>query len=313
LIPLVLRRLVLAAWIAAALLAFAGPSLAQDDPRERSRAAFRRGVSQAHEGNYAAARDAFLEAYKIFPHPSILLNLGIARAHTGQWVEAEQDLVHFLADDGGAQPDELSSARAELAQTRSHLGTFRLRVSPDGARATIDGKPIALIPGAFVDVRTTRGVHGLSLEADAYEPATSKVDVEAERAPNVDLSLTPVGAPATAPGARPADRRRTLGGFLLGGGIVAAAVGVYAGAQAISLANQYNTKSNTNYQDPATKARGVTFRTSADVAFVAALAMGGVGLYFLFAPPPPLASSSSSAPQAGLVLGPGFGGIAGSF
>jgi hypothetical protein len=263
-------------------------------------------VSQAHEGNYAAARDAFLEAYKIFPHPSILLNLGIARAHTGQWVEAEQDLVHFLADDGGAQPDELSSARAELAQTRSHLGTFRLRVSPDGARATIDGKPIALIPGAFVDVRTTRGVHGLSLEADGSEPATSKVDVEAERAPNVDLSLTPVGAPT--PHAKPADSRQTLGGFLLGGGIVAAGVGVYAGAQAISLANQYNTKGNTAYQHPDVKARGITFRTSADVAFVAALALGGVGLYFLFAPP-----AASTGAHAGLVVGPSFGGVAGAF
>src|SRR5579883_1102499 len=173
-----LRRLVLAAAIASALALAARPGAAGDaDARERSRAAFRRGVAQVEAGNYTAARDSFQEAYRIFPHPSILLNLGIARAHTGQWLEAEQDLVHFLADDGGAQPDELASARAALAQARAHLGTFRLRVSPDGARATLDAHPVALLPGSFVDVRTTRGAHVLRVDADGYAPFSRTLDI----------------------------------------------------------------------------------------------------------------------------------------
>src|ERR1700722_2273172 len=144
-------RLLLAAATLATLVASAAPGHAQDDPKEQSRAAFRRGVSQASAGDYAGARDSFQEAYRLFAHPSILLNLGIARAHTGQWLEAEQDLVRFLADDGGAKPDELASARAELAQTRGHLGTFRLRVAPTGSRATLDAHAVAVIPGSFVD------------------------------------------------------------------------------------------------------------------------------------------------------------------
>lgn len=297
-----LRRLLLAATIATALLACSHGARADDDPRDQSRAAFRRGVAQAREGNYAAARDAFAEAYKLFPHPSILLNLGIARAHTGQWVEAEQDLVRFLADDGGAQPDELASARAELAQTRSHLGTFRLRVSPDGARAALDGRPVALIPGSFVDVRTTRGAHDLAVEADGYSPAKSTVDVEAERAPNVDLQLSPVGVVQPAP----SNGRKTLGWLLVGGGAMAAAFGTYAGIEAISLANAYNTKGNPSNGDPGTKSRGIAFRTSADIAFLGAIGLGGFGLYFLLTPP-------AAPARAGMVLAPGFGGIAGVF
>ena len=203
-----LRHLLLAASLAAALLASSVEAGADEGPREQSRAAFRKGVTWVQEGNYAAARDAFLDAYKIFPHPSILLNLGIARAHTGEWVEAEQDLVRFLADDGGAQPDELASARAELAQARSHLGTFRLRVSPDGARAALDGKPLALIPGSFVDVRTTRGTHDSAVDADGFTPSRSTVVVAGERAPNVDLALSAAGAPVKTK----AEDRRTLGG-----------------------------------------------------------------------------------------------------
>jgi hypothetical protein len=298
-----LRRLVLAAAVAAALLASTQPGRADDEARDRSRAAFRRGVAQAHEGNYTAARDSFLEAYKLFPHPSILLNVGIARAHTGEWLEAEQDLVHFLADDGGATPDELLSARQELAQTRSHLGTFRLRVSPDGARAMIDAHPIALIPGGFVDVRTTRGTHQVDCEADGYAPIHRPVVVAAERAPNVDLTLTPLGTAHVTP----VEGKRTAGWFLVGGGVMAAGIGVFAGLEAVSLAHGYNTYGSGSYQDAATKARGVTFRTSADVAFLGALALAGAGLYFLLTP------ADSAPAQARVVLGPGFGGIAGEF
>lgn len=299
----VLRHLLLAASLAAALLASSVEAGADEGPREQSRAAFRKGVTWVQEGNYTAARDAFLEAYKIFPHPSILLNLGIARAHTGEWVEAEQDLVRFLADDGGAQPDELASARAELAQTRSHLGTFRLRVSPDGSRAALDGKPIALIPGSFVDVRTTRGSHDLAVDADGFTPSRSTVVVAGERAPNVDLSLSAAGAPVKTR----AEDRRTLAWFLLAGSGVAAAVGVYAGVEALTLSHAYNTAGSGSYQDQATKARGITFRTSADIAFLVALGLAGTGTYFLLAAP------ASKGAQARVVLGPGFGGIAGTF
>jgi len=303
-----LRRLVLAAAIAAAFLSSTQVVVADDagdrqgEARERSRAAFRRGVAQAQEGNYAGARDAFIEAYRLFAHPSILLNLGIARAHTGQWLEAEQDLVRFLADDGGAQAGELLSARAELAQARSHLGTFRLRIAPDGAHATLDGKPIALISGGVVEVRTTRGSHDLVVEAEGFAAIDRAIVVQSERAPDVDITLRPAGTPDDHTGSR--ESRRTAAWFLLGGGAVALAIGAYAGLEAKSLADAYNTAGNASFQDPATKARGLVFRTSADVAFLGALGLGGVGAYFMLTVP--------TAPVRA-VLGPGTVGLAGSF
>jgi hypothetical protein len=297
-------RLLLAAAVVAALALSSSPGGAQsDDAREQSRAAFRRGVGQAESGDYASARDSFIEAYTLFPHPSILLNLGIARAHTGQWLEAEQDLVHFLADDGGARAEELASARAELTQTRQHLGSFRIRVAPNGARATLDAHPVAVIPGTFVDVRTTRGAHSLRVNADGYQPYRKTLDVAGEKGPDVDVSLRPVGA---APVERPGEGQRIGGWFLVAGAGVAAVVGVVAGVEAMSLANQYNTRGNHNFGDPGTKASGITFRTSADVAFVAALALGGAGAYLLLTAP------DSQGSQARLVVGP-WSGIAGSF
>jgi len=297
------RRLLLAAATLATLVASAAPGHAQADPRERSRAAFRRGVTEAGSGDYAAARDSFLEAYRLFAHPSILLNLGIARAHTGEWLQAEQDLVHFLADDGGAKPDELASARAELAQTRSHLGTFRLRVTPTGARATLDAHAVAVIPGSFVDLRTTRGPHDLHVAAEGFTPVDRVVSVDADHGPDIDVRLSH-GHEDAAPA--PMDGRSVAGWLLVGGGVVALGVGAYTGVQAQTLANEYNTSGNSHFQDPSTKSSGLTFRTAADVCFATTLVLGGLGTYLLLTP------SSSGGAQAGVVVGP-WSGIRGSF
>src|SRR5437016_6240482 len=114
------------------------PAADSEDAKEKSRAAFRRGVELAKKGDYAHARDAFQEAYRLFQHPSILLNLGIAHSKTAEYAAAEEDLVRFLGDDGGATNEELHNARTILADVRTHLGTLKLRVSPDAARASLD-------------------------------------------------------------------------------------------------------------------------------------------------------------------------------
>ena len=100
-----------------------------DEARDQSRAAFRKGVAAAKESNYAAARDYFIDAYRLFPHPSILLNLGIAHSKTGELVDAEQELVKFIADDGGATTEEVKSAQRTLAEVRDKLGTIALEVT----------------------------------------------------------------------------------------------------------------------------------------------------------------------------------------
>jgi hypothetical protein len=298
------RRPLLVAAVVWALLApgSSASAAADDDAREQSRAAFRRGVTDAQQGRYANARDSFLEAYRLFSHPSILLNLGIARAHIGEWLEAEQDLLHFLADDGGALPDELASARAELTEARNHLGTFRLRVGPAGARAHLDSRPIALIPEAFVEVRTTRGAHEVRVEAEGYVTRSRPLVLAGERGPDVDVAL----APREAPRAPSAEGPRTAGWLTVAGGVVSLAVGAFCGLEAESLAHGYNTPDSGSYQDPSTKARGLAFRTSADVAFATALALGGVGTYLLVTGP-------ATTTQARLVVTPGLRGIAVTF
>jgi hypothetical protein len=312
-----MHRLAAAALLA--LLVIARPNEARADARELSRESFLRGVGQAHKGDYAEARDSFLEAYKLFAHPSILLNLGIARWHTGEYVAAEQDLVRFLSDDGGSSPDEIASARAALAATRAHLGTLRVRILPDGARARLDAQAIPLVPGAFAEVRAVAGAHQLRAEADGYEALDQTIDVPAARSTDVQITLAVHGGSVTRPppgGEQPSGRHVLLGWSLVGVGVALAGVGTVCGLEAISDASAYNHRDGgSSFQNPSVRSTGIAFRTTADVLFLAAIASGGMGAYFLLSSPGagPKAASSAALPEARLLLGPAFTGLVGSF
>jgi hypothetical protein len=297
-----ISRVVLLALALLSLSTFAGA--APDDAKEQSRAAFRKGVVQVKAGDYAGARDAFLEAYKLFAHPSILLNIGIARSKTGEYVEAEQDLMRFLSDDGGASPDEITSARSALGEVRQHVGTLRVKVAPDSARATLDTKSIALAPGDYAVVRTLLGPHDLHIEADGYEPVDKKVEIASEKETVAQVALftrnpkKPEVPPEVADTTRP-----ILGWSLVGAGAVLVGVGSVCGLTAIKKKNDYNAQAPP--QDDGLRSSGTTFRTVSDISFVAAVVSGGIGAYLLLTPSP--------RSRAQVVVGPLDVGVRGTF
>ncbi|MBK6694319.1 MAG: PEGA domain-containing protein [Myxococcales bacterium] len=299
----------LSRWTAAslAILLFASsPSaLAGDEGRDQSRAAFRRGVTAAKENNYVAAREAFVEAYRLFPHPSILLNLGIARARTGELVDAEQDLVRFIADDGGATADEVKSAQKTLTEVREKLGTLALEVKPAGARATLDGKSIALLVARPTLVRAAPGPHKLRVEADDHEPTEQAVEVVSRIETPISVELVAHAKPQDPSASTGGINRSTLGFGLLGGSVLLAGAGTFLGLRAMALADTYNNVQDP--QQPSTKTTGVLYRTFADVAFVGAVACGAAGAYFLLVKPKPAGA------QAGLVISPQQASFVGAF
>ncbi len=251
----------------------------ESQQRQESRAAFRRGVAALQKQKWAEAKEEFLHAYTLFPHPSILLDLGVSRAHVGEVVEAEQDLTRFLAEDTSAIPDELQTARTTLESVRKRLGTVRVRVAPQGAVASLDDKPVALVAGELVPVRVAIGSHKLEASAQDHDTWSGRIDVDAGSAKVVDLTLA---EHHEAPLQTTLGTQRVVSIALMSTGFAAAGFAIFAGVHSIDLAHQYNTPSEANYQNPGTKSEGITYRTIADVMFVGAglLVVGGIVLYF---------------------------------
>ena len=303
----------IATWLLAVALACV-TATALADGRDESRAAFRRGVVLAQGGDYTRARDAFIDAYRLYPHPSILLTLGIARWKTGELALAEQDLVKFLSDDGGASAEEIANARAALANARAGLGTMRVRIAPNGARATLDGQPIALVPGEFAEVRAVVGEHTVEVNADGYTPKKQKVTVAGSGPTLVDLALEPreggrgpeplvPGRPPQAPGEpQGMSQRQVIGWTLVGTAGAAGVVGLITGLRAQALASDYN-DAPAGAQDPKTRSDGIFLRTVADVAFLTGIVSGAVGAFLLLTPDPSRPSTIRG------VVGPGYAGV----
>ena len=250
--------------------------------RERSRAAFRRGVTQVRAQDWAGARASFEEAWSLVQHPSILLNLGIARLRTDDPVLAEQDLVRFLSEDPGAAPEELASAREALAEARSKIGTLRVVATPASARVVVDGQAVPVrasassAEGGIAEARLKAGRHAVKIEAEGFVPDEMSVDVPAKSESDVRVVLVAKDAGSKQGGSSGrAPSTRAIVGWSLAGtsGLALVASGVMA-LRALSLSNDYEDRSSPSFQDRDVKDEGIAFRTGADVALVAALLAG---------------------------------------
>jgi hypothetical protein len=265
------------------------PAPASADAKEKSRAAFKRGVAQLKAQDWTGARASFELAWSLYQHPSILLNLGIARLKTGDPVLAEQDLTRFLSDDSGSSPEEVAGAREALADARSKVGTLRVLVTPPSARVTIDGKPVELVrptdgsEGVFAETRERAGKHTVSASAAGFAAEQRDVDLPGKGEIDVKIAL-PHAAGATGPesGGGGATSTRTILGISAGGlAGVALVTGIVTGLRAKSLSDDYTTTTSTRYGHADIRSEGITFRTVTDVAFGVAILSGAAAAILL--------------------------------
>lgn len=257
--------------------------------RDKSRAAFRKGVTQLRAQDYNGARTSFEEAYSLVQHPSILLNLGIARLKTGDPVLAEEDLTKFLSEDSGAAADELASARDALAEAKKQIGNLKLTVTPATAHVTIDGAGVTLRDGVS-QTRHKAGSHTVSIDAEGFTPVekTAEIPARGETKLAVDLVAKAAGPAMPPPGgdkskdAEGTSLRPILGYSLAGvSGVALVVTGVF-GLKALSLSSEYSDRNTAPASRPELKSDGESARTSADVALVIALLAGAGAVILLF-------------------------------
>jgi tetratricopeptide (TPR) repeat protein len=177
-------------------LFFAANARADDDATvEMARQRFREGVQYFDQKQFEKARLAFLQAYALKPHPSILLNLAQSELRSGRPDEAATHFSDYLRTSTGTET-ERQEAELSFSSAKSKCGEVTVTVDAQGAEVSVDGqsKGQAPLPGPlFVPV----GTH--SLEARAADHRASKsVTLAAGQSATVNLALHAGSGAATA-------------------------------------------------------------------------------------------------------------------
>ncbi len=161
--PLVILLCVLLSGIAA--LRFSSYAHAQepdeDDPTalRMARQRFQEGVKYFDGGQYSKARAAFLQAYALKKHPSVLLNLAQSELRAGYEAEAANHFAQYLRETDGSNSAQVTKARSGLEKAQAKVGSLTLAADVDDAYVLVDGKlkgrtplpgPLYLSPGTHM-------------------------------------------------------------------------------------------------------------------------------------------------------------------
>jgi len=167
------------------LCAFLGIGLApasaaaQTTPTEAERAEarqqFQRGVAAFQRRTWEPALEAFQQAYRLAPHPSVRVNMANCYVELRRPVEAIYHFEQYLLETPDAETPQRTAVQNHLRTLRQSVSEVTVSISPAGAAgvtATIDGVAVALDR----TVRLAPGRHSLEVLADGYFPARQDFD-----------------------------------------------------------------------------------------------------------------------------------------
>lgn len=184
---------------------------AQDDAaRAQAREQFNLGVSRYEANDYQGALEAFQEAYRLAPHPTVRVNMANCYEHLGRPLEALHHFEAFLAESDGASRQQRREVEAAMQRLRQQVGELRLAVAPDGAMVTIDSAETRRAP-ILEPIRLVAGTHQIDVRLDGYRTQHREVQVVGGGSERISILLErgqdePVAAasPARQPTSEPA-------------------------------------------------------------------------------------------------------------
>lgn len=247
-----------------------------EEDTQRAKALFEQGAQAFAQRRNVEAVYFFRQAAALVPSAEFSYNIGLAYEDMG-------DIGHALAayrDFVRGQPH--SDKRAEVEQRMlalerrlSGVGLQQLSVRSDPAGGTvlIDDKPVGITPWSG---ELSPGAHRVQVRSLGYRSAEAEVQLQAERASDLNLLLEPVHfngdgyAPDPVTGKTTTETfRTTLGWALVGTGTAALIGGI---AFELSRSSAQSSADETN--DAADAAR---FQGSADGKQMASLLLLGIG------------------------------------
>jgi tetratricopeptide (TPR) repeat protein len=204
-------RMLLAVW-SLAIAMFVGPAVAhaQNDPpgaatkddaqaKARAKVHFERGIAAYKEGRYKDAIDAFLDAHREFPSPSLSFNTARAYEKMGDSAGALRFYREYLRQLG--EPPDRAAVEARVSELEGKLqarGVQQVTVlsQPEGATVILDDRPLGVTPWTG---EILPGGHRIRLRREGYTDKLHEFTLPAHRAMDVELSLDRAARETAAP------------------------------------------------------------------------------------------------------------------
>jgi len=166
-----------------------GPS-ASPEAKAKAQALLSEGAQLFERGSMAKALERFNQAYKEFPSPKLLFNIGQTNRNLGRMVEAINAFENFLAKAPDAPADMIAEAKRSMAEISSVVGRLSVECSTVGAEVSLDGTSVGFAP--LTDpLWVMPGNHLVTARHPSYTSATATVDIDPGTVHTVVMSMQP--------------------------------------------------------------------------------------------------------------------------
>lgn len=242
-------------------------------------------VQEFDAGRYPEARALFRRAHAISPNARTLRGIGLSSFEMSDYVEAYRSLNAALSET--TRPltaEQRAEVEAVLTRTSRFLGFYRLSVTPESARVTVDGAEA--VTAADGRVLLGMGSHEIVARADGYREARSTVRVEGGEDTELALELEAQGGADPVDPGDPGDRDDPVApattAFDPTPGIVTLSIGAAAAAASVIvglagwLTRQDELSVCWSREPPCDQEAALLTERDASIAITITLAIGGV-------------------------------------
>jgi hypothetical protein len=166
------------------------------EAKAQAQTLLRQGTQHYRHAEITDALADFTTAYKLFPSPKLLFNIGQCNRDLGRPVEAIDAFDRFLSDAQDAPERMVAEAKRSVEELSGEVGRLSVDCSLSGAEVKLDGKKIGVGPIQRV-VRVMPGHHQVIAVHDGTSPVMRDTYVRAGELEAVTLRpRAPVDAPS---------------------------------------------------------------------------------------------------------------------
>jgi tetratricopeptide (TPR) repeat protein len=174
-----------------------------DQAKERAKVHFQRGIAAYKEGRFKDAIDAFLDAHRQYPSPTLSFNAARAYEKMGDSAGALRFYREYLRQAPDAADKSTVAARiSELESKLQQRGLQQVTILsvPEGATVILDDRPVGVTPWTG---EIFPGKHRARLRREGYDDKTEEFELSAHRSLDVSVELSKAEAKTVAPGPTP--------------------------------------------------------------------------------------------------------------